>query len=163
MSSGKFWGALKANASKRPQDVFGDCLKEYSRSSRPVVPFGDGNRCRASLGLLWPCRIGKLWLRKDGKPLVLADLRCGEEPPVEISVNEIRLHYRFLNNAYEEYVARLNRRLKRSASPLLVGIGLTGTMRGFYWVQITNIFFEEEPLWYFGRSDCPGNPNPSKW
>ncbi|RIK45499.1 MAG: hypothetical protein DCC58_06215 [Chloroflexi bacterium] len=147
MPASSFWRVLGRQAESSLGAIFGPDLQRLRNTW--VVPAEQGE---ASLGCLAPQRAGNLWINEHGRvriSIVTDDGNC------TLPVTDLRLYRYTPERDYTpntEAVQTVSQRL-RQGGHLLLSVGLSRPFkreddeRAHHWLQVNNIFPEQDPLW----------------
>lgn len=139
-----FWRLLGDAAQPSLAAIFGPELRAVGRAS--ALPAGRGV---ASLGCLIPAAPPQLALDPTGK------LRCTIEDgalTTNVSVTDLRLYEDDFTTPRRETVERVAARLAAGV-PAILSVGLTRAFQKpeggepLHWLQVNNLYLEDEPLW----------------
>ncbi len=151
----EFWKLLERIARERLGEIFGPDLKPIGRRSCGT----EVGRGAVSLGCFRPLRKPHLSYLQGG-PARRGKIRMAlgdEDLDVIVGVTDLRLYGDDHMTPDAPAVARLAGRIE-AAESLLLGVGLTRPFapasgpggREFHWLQVTNVYLEEEPVWRLG-------------
>lgn len=137
-----YWQRIEAVSELSLRAIFGEDLQPDGMTA--VVPAGAG---RCSLGCLAPASPLSLDINPWGK--LRLDLRDPDLGELELPVTDLRCFPE--SSPDEDVVAALQDRM-RAGERFILAVGLTRPWAPFarqpvHWLQVNNIFPEQEPLW----------------
>jgi hypothetical protein len=135
----QFWQLLFSVSRRSLKRIFGAEL--YCKGESCVTPIG---KREASLGCIIPKRVSELRICPD-RPQVRVRVYDGEFD-VDLGVTDVRFYRGHDFAPVPETVRRVFERL-HSSHPVILSVGLTREYRGFHWLQVNNIHFEDDSVW----------------
>jgi len=140
----RYWSVLESVSRSKLADIFGNDLRQRSRSC--VVNVGAGT---ASLGCLRPPRPPRVYVNSFGKIRMTVTDNVYE---ADLSVTDLRLYEVDHRTPRRELVTRIDRRIS-AGEEVILSVGLTrpfrpeGDEESRHWLQVNNIHLSSSPIW----------------